>query len=363
MPVRVWVPSKGRYERRPSTAEAEVSEEHARQVRRRLAIERMSPREKQLAALEELRVLEEAARDMAAATTDEGRRAELLATAEHFRRTIATKEREMPAIDTERPAAIRAAFTAKVETIRAEFTDLARDDGRDPKWKNRRRTELTRDLEYASKEADEQLAKWATAAAREAQKGLNVDSRTPEDVMKDMATEMRASRLAATITSTGGAARIEAENKLMAKARQLRSVDFRQALSYAQAAAQHGAFGADSLAAELEGEYRATWPGHADAAQLVQTVERELDTWRTASASAMTEAGRSAIVAARATGDLDGASRLSDQTTATSISAKLGAWRSAQRDGVAYADPIGPDTTPTADSQPVHSVGPTILHG
>jgi hypothetical protein len=326
--------------RRQWRAEREAVQEAARR-RDRLAA--MSPRARQLAALEELHLLEEKAVSMAAATDDPVKKAGFEATVAEIRHKI-KKEHAMPAIDLEAPGKIRATFTAKAATIQSELAALAADDGRDPSWKNRRRAELTADLDVARQTAHDSIQKWATAANREAAKGMNADTRSPEDCMKDLAVDLRSSRYAASVTTQA-----EAQNKLMSEPQRLRSVDFRQSLSYAQAAAQHGAMGASRLAAEIEAEYRSSWPGRAQAQQLLQTISQELSTWHIESAAAVVQSNRAAIAAAKATGDHAGVGHLAEAAMRDSISAKTHAYAESQRTGQPYRSPIGPDTTPTRE--------------
>jgi hypothetical protein len=335
--------------RRQWRAEREAVQEAARR-RDRLAA--MSPHERQIAALEELRYLEQVAADKAAAATDPARKAELETIAADLRRTM-RKEREMP-VDMTTPATIRAQFNEKAGRIRSDLDALSADDGREATWKNRERTRLVSDLQDARQEADKALGKWATAAAREAAKGLNADTRSPEDCMKDLAVELRTQRLAASCTT-----QTEAENKLMSEARRLRSVDFRQSLSYAQAAATHGASGAASLAAEIEAEHRQGWSGHAEAAELAQTVERQVSAWQTEAAAVTVQVGRAAIAAARRTGDSESEAKLAQASIMPSIQAKLSAYAASQRDGVPYQDPIGPNPSPTIETAPIHASEPS----
>jgi len=326
-------------------------EREAAQVaaRRRDRLAAMNPRQRQLAAIEELHHLAEAADSMATAAEDPARKADLLNQATEIRRTIKRKEREMPAVDMTTPATIRAAFAAKVLTITSELAALAADDGREAGWKNRRRAEMTADMDTARQTADRELAKWATAAAREATKAGNADTRSPEDCMKDLAVEMRTTRLAASCSTQA-----EATNKLMGEARRLASVDFRQALSYAQAAATHGAMGAANLAAELERDYRATWPGHPEAAELAASVEREVSGWVVERAATFARAGGLALEVARRTGDNSGdVGRLTSETVSASIAAKHSAYAASLASGEPYQAP----DTGTLGAHPTIEVG------
>ena len=339
---------------RPHYVNRNEWDEHAREHWRRMAAERMSPRDRQRAAIEELRTLEAKAVDMSAATTDSVKKAGFAATVAEIRAAIKRKESEMPQTDLEAPGRIRSAFNAKAGEIRAALEDLAADDGRQPDFKNRKRAELTADLDRARTTADAALSKWAGQAAREATKAANADTREPADVMKDMATEMRAQRLAASVTT-----QTEATNKLMGEAQRLRSIDFRQAQSYAIAAATHGAPGAARLAAEIERDYRSSWAGHAEAAELAATVEREVSAWRIESAAVTVQANRSAIAAAKRTGDNAGSDRLADETMRASIGAKNAAYAESRRTGTVYRSPIEPDPTPTRETTPIFDANPS----
>jgi hypothetical protein len=317
----------------------------------------MSPRQRQLAAIAELRTLQEKAVEMAAAATTESRRADLTNQAAEIGQLIVRKEHEMPAVDMTTPATIRAAFAAKVLTITSELAALAADDGREASWKNRRRAEMTADMDTARQTADRELAKWATAADREATKAGNADTRSPEDCMKDLAVEMRTTRLAASCTTQA-----EATNRLMGEAQRLRSIDFRQALSYAQAAATHGAMGAANLAAELERDYRATWPGHPEAAELAASVEREVSGWVVERAATFARAGGLALEVARRTGDNSGdVGRLTSETVSASIAAKHSAYAASLASGEPYQAPDTGDlgAHPTIEGGPIRDANPS----
>ncbi len=117
--------------------------------------------------------------------------------------------------------------------------------------------------------------------------------------------------------------------------------------------------GASRLAAELEAEYRSSWPGHQEAAELAATIGKEAETWQRESASASVQIGRAAAAVARRTGDMEAEARLSAETVRPSIAAKLSAYAEAQRDGRPYVNPIPPDTSATIESRPVYDANPT----
>ena len=95
---------------RPHYVNRNEWDEHAREHWRRMAAERMSPRDRQRAAIEELRTLEAKAVDMSAATTDSVKKAGFEATVAEIRAAIKRKESEMPQTDLEAPGRIRSAF-------------------------------------------------------------------------------------------------------------------------------------------------------------------------------------------------------------------------------------------------------------
>jgi 3-methyladenine DNA glycosylase/8-oxoguanine DNA glycosylase len=176
-----------------------------------------------------------------------------------------------------------------------------------------------------------------------------------EQVSKDMGTEMKATRLAKAVEGTA-----QARNILYSQAERLAAAgDEMGARAYAMAAQQHNVGEATRLLNRLESDYGATWAGHAEAAELAATVEREVSAWRTEAAPVTVQASSSAIAAARRTGDHAAAGNLAAGTVHDSIAAKLGAYAASQRDGVPYQDPIGPDTTPTIESRPVFNGNPS----
>jgi hypothetical protein len=133
---------------------------------RRDALERMSPRERQLAAIAESRYLADVATERAAVAIDPIKKTELETLAADLRRQAKRQERDMPAVDTTTPATIRGAFTEKAAAIRSEFDGLAADDGREATWKNGRRSELVDALDVARQTADRELLAWATKAGK-----------------------------------------------------------------------------------------------------------------------------------------------------------------------------------------------------
>jgi hypothetical protein len=64
--------------------------------------------------------------------------------------------------------------------------------------RERKRLLDAQDAARAQGHAD--MPKWSTAAAKEAAKHLAADSRTPDDVSRDLGTEMMAARLAKTVS-------------------------------------------------------------------------------------------------------------------------------------------------------------------
>jgi hypothetical protein len=123
------------------------------------------------------------------------------------------------------------------------------------------------------------------------------------------------------------------------------------------AAQVHGVPEATRLLNQLEAAYRASWPGHAEASDLLETVTKELETWHVESASAAVSVGRSAIAAAKRTGD--DANRLGEAMMRDSIAAKHSAYTASRRTGVPYVDPVGPDPTPTRETTPIFDANPT----
>jgi len=314
--------------------------ERARKAQRRVDV--MSPRERHLAIIADLREAA-AARDREAAEAtaagDTERAASLRENVAELRRLATRKEQEVPSIDLTTPAEIQTRFAEQTAKIRADLDALAADDGKEASWKSRERRRLIDALDTARQTADSAMTKWAAAAEREARKALAKDTRDPTSVAQDMGAEMMAARLAKTILSTGSAASTEAGNKLLPRARAMLSEGrSREALAYARAAAMHGAVGADSLVAQLERDYEASWPGHKEAAEALATVEAQMDSFHTASHAEAARAAQAAIRAAEAIGDVPDVG-LSERAVADSIAAKHGAFVTATAEGKPYVDP------------------------
>lgn len=342
---------------RPHYVNRNEWDEHARQHWRRMAAERMSPFERNRATAAKLR---QAAADLlakASTAEDPAALAELKSRAATLRHDAKKLEAEMT-VDTSIPATVRSEFNAKVLSITSALAGLSADDGREATWKDRRRTELTRDLEYARRDADAALSKWSTAAAREAQKGLNADTRTPEDCYKDLGCELKSQRLAGSVGSA-----TEARNILFTEGQRLAAAgDSRNALAYAMAAATHKVPAAARLVAQLEAEYRSSWPGHSESAELAATVEKEVSAWAIERAATSARVGSAALAVAQRTGDRSGdVDRLAGETVSASIAAKMAADAQSRETGEPYVDPNVGDLGlhPTREGGPIHDGNPT----
>jgi hypothetical protein len=341
-PLRVLV--GGHWQSVPSQAERD---EETAAWRRRLAADRMTTREKQLAIIADFRK----AADAAELAGDTDHAAEL-------RRIAKQKEKTMPPdISIERVAQIRTAYTAKVTQIRGEMDALAADDGKEAAWKSRRRRELTDALDAARSLADAELSKWLAGANAKVQKQLGADTRTPDDVSRDMGAEMMATRLAKTVNGA-----TEARNNLMPAAnRLLEQGREREARAYLSAAVEHGVTEAAGMLGRLDTAYRNTWPGHAEAIAEAARIAAEVQSWQTERAATTAQIERSAISAARAAGDQVGAVTVGHAAAVSSIGAKLNAYRGSLAAGTDYADPVGPDTSPQVVQSHVTSDGSSVV--
>ncbi len=263
--------------------------------------------------------------------------ATLTAEAARLRREAKRQEKTMPpdiAIETARK--IRNVTQQQAAEITAALEKLTEDNGLDREWKTRERKRLLDALDHVTARAAGGMETWRAKAAGDARKALARDTRTPEQVNVDMGIELRAARLAKTVSGPTAAANILLGQAEAAEA----AGDLVNARAFAMAAQEHGVPAATRMVDRLEAAYVATWDGHAEAAEARDAVNAEVESWRVEQAAIHARASRAAIAAARAVGDpTDGQV---NRFVVESIRAKTVAAGMATPEAP-YSDPIGPD--------------------